>query len=176
MKPFILYLFSLVAAGFLMLSGGCQDDDLGVLPPATQEGKNTFGCLVNGEVWVPAGKPRDRKLDLSYDPGFRGGAFNVSAYKTTNDVDQFMVIGGNGINEIGIYNFVPNGQTGDPGAIFTDQDLCSYLGYEFIQDGWFKINRLDLEAQIISGTFEFTLAKPDCDTIRVTEGRFDMKI
>jgi hypothetical protein len=24
-----------------------------VLPPITQEGKNTFGCKVNGEVWVP---------------------------------------------------------------------------------------------------------------------------
>ena len=23
------------------------------LPPITQEGKNTFGCKVDGEVWVP---------------------------------------------------------------------------------------------------------------------------
>jgi hypothetical protein len=24
-----------------------------ILPAMTQEGKNTFGCMVNGEVWVP---------------------------------------------------------------------------------------------------------------------------
>jgi hypothetical protein len=27
------------------------------LPPITTEGKNTFGCLVNGEVWLPEVKP-----------------------------------------------------------------------------------------------------------------------
>jgi hypothetical protein len=27
--------------------------DYNVLPPITHEGKNTFGCKVNGEVWVP---------------------------------------------------------------------------------------------------------------------------
>jgi len=25
------------------------------LPPATQEGKNTFGFLLNGQVWTPQG-------------------------------------------------------------------------------------------------------------------------
>src|ERR1700733_2066445 len=24
-----------------------------ILPPMTQEGKNTFGCKINGEVWIP---------------------------------------------------------------------------------------------------------------------------
>ncbi len=27
------------------------------LPPATQSGKGTFGCKVNGEVWVPEPPP-----------------------------------------------------------------------------------------------------------------------
>jgi len=25
------------------------------LPPATQTGANTFGCLLNGEAWTPSG-------------------------------------------------------------------------------------------------------------------------
>lgn len=36
---------------------GCKDDpkpktELEKLPPATQEGKHTFGCLVDGKAWV----------------------------------------------------------------------------------------------------------------------------
>jgi len=31
--------------------------DYTVLPRITQEGKNTFGCKVNGEVWMPRVPP-----------------------------------------------------------------------------------------------------------------------
>ena len=45
---------------FILLTG-CEDCDdiinpkteLEKLPPATQTGKNTFGCLVNGRAWLP---------------------------------------------------------------------------------------------------------------------------
>jgi hypothetical protein len=33
-----------------------------------------------------------------------------------------------------------------------------------------------LNASIISGTFDFVLAKPGCDTVRVTQGRFDKRL
>ena len=36
--------------------------------------------------------------------------------------------------------------------------------------------RLDLSAGIIAGTFAFTLYKPGCDSVRVTQGRFDKKL
>ena len=42
--------------------------------------------------------------------------------------------------------------------------------------GTLTITRLDLQAGIISGTFAFTLAKPGCDTVRVTQGRFDKRL
>ena len=32
-----------------------NDNDIPGLPPATQVGANTFGCLVNGVPWVPQG-------------------------------------------------------------------------------------------------------------------------
>lgn len=43
-------------------------------------------------------------------------------------------------------------------------------------NGSLTVTRLDLTQGIIAGTFEFTLAKPGCDTIRVTSGRFDKKL
>jgi hypothetical protein len=42
--------------------------------------------------------------------------------------------------------------------------------------GQLVITRLDMSAGIIAGTFSFTLAQTGCDTIKVTQGRFDKKL
>lgn len=39
-----------------------------------------------------------------------------------------------------------------------------------------SITRFDLSMGIISGTFEFTLSKTGCETISITDGRFDAKL
>lgn len=43
---------------FTIYTTGCKKDlaKNATLPPATQEGKNTVGFTVNGEVWVPYAK------------------------------------------------------------------------------------------------------------------------
>jgi hypothetical protein len=56
MKPLkiILVLF----CSFLLLSASCKKEKsnpIDNLPPATQTGANTFGCLVNGEAFLPKG-------------------------------------------------------------------------------------------------------------------------
>jgi hypothetical protein len=33
------------------------------LPPITTEGKNTFGCKVNGKIWLPKGGGGSPELD-----------------------------------------------------------------------------------------------------------------
>src|SRR5471030_2994923 len=53
-RSIILPIFSLI-----ILSSSCKKhviqpaDQLSLLPAATQTGANTFGCLVNGQVFVP---------------------------------------------------------------------------------------------------------------------------
>jgi hypothetical protein len=42
--------------------------------------------------------------------------------------------------------------------------------------GVLTITRLDLTAGIVAGTFAFTLYKPGCDSVRVTNGRFDYRL
>ena len=37
------------------------------LPPATQEGKNTFGCLVDGKAWVPKWYFAPSGLQVNYN-------------------------------------------------------------------------------------------------------------
>ncbi|MCW3074373.1 MAG: hypothetical protein JWP69_1442 [Flaviaesturariibacter sp.] len=49
--------YVLIAVASLMLTSvSCKKDkDNDKLPPITQNGANTFGCLVNGKVWLPKG-------------------------------------------------------------------------------------------------------------------------
>ena len=42
--------------------------------------------------------------------------------------------------------------------------------------GYVDLTRLDNQQGIVSGTFAFTLAQPGCDTIKITNGRFDYKL
>ncbi len=45
-----------------------------------------------------------------------------------------------------------------------------------IHNGRVVISMYDLQAGIVSGAFEFTLAKPGCESIFITNGRFDKKL
>jgi hypothetical protein len=79
------------------------------------------------------------------------------------------------LNKPGLYTLdVPNQRE----ALFYDRQA----GCEFLQEenhyrrGTLTITRLDLAAHVISGTFEFTLYQPGCDTVKVTQGRFDKKL
>ena len=45
----------------LLMAAGCKkettlENELAKLPPATQTGANTFGCLLNGKAWVAQNK------------------------------------------------------------------------------------------------------------------------
>ncbi|GAA3938419.1 hypothetical protein GCM10022406_23220 [Hymenobacter algoricola] len=44
------------------------------LPAATQEGRHIFGCLVDGQVWIPNGNNGTSNFRLTYDPGTAGGS------------------------------------------------------------------------------------------------------
>ena len=56
------------------------NDPASQLPPATQTGANTFGCLVNGQPYTPKGNTGASNFGVTYDPSFRGGA-RVNALK-----------------------------------------------------------------------------------------------
>ncbi|TAE43334.1 MAG: hypothetical protein EAZ51_01875 [Sphingobacteriales bacterium] len=176
MKPLknILVLF----CSLLMLAASCKKEKsknpIDDLPPATQTGANTFGCLINGEIWKPKGGLLDRTLDLSYDPGYMGGTFNVLANRLISQgVKESITIGSYNIKSTGSYVI-----SEDKVIIYYSNSKCTYLGSEKdnVQTGTLTISRLDLQAKIISGTFNFKLEKTGCPTIIATEGRFDLPI
>lgn len=72
----------------------------------------------------------------------------------------------------------PNIYRGGIAGYFDYKKECRYYCSDnaTITSGFCEVSRFDLESGIISGTFEFTLTMPDCKTIEVTDGRFDMKL
>ena len=76
----------LLLAALLGLSQ-CQKNDAGPakpedqLPPATQTGQHTFGCLLNGQPWTPGGNVGPLNYRLIYDAGYAGGDLEIRAYR-----------------------------------------------------------------------------------------------
>jgi hypothetical protein len=154
-----------------------QPEDL--LPPATQAGANTFGCLVNGQPWTPqGGTGLTPNYSVVVDPGFQGGTISISAQRYTNAaLHQAIIVGGDSIKRTGKYSLADSGK----GVLFKDllsaapcQELVGNNNGDYHR-GTLVLTRYDLSARIVSGTFDFTLHKPGCDSIRVTHGRFDYK-
>ena len=95
-----------------------------------------------------------------------------------NKANDFQTIGffSDSIQHPGTYSLtIPKHQEG----IFTDltKSICQFLeGDSYYRQGTLTITRLDKQAGIISGTFAFTLWQPGCDSIYITQGRFDRKL
>ena len=51
--------------------------------------------------------------------------------------------------------------------------ICVYKEGDLIE-GVLTITSHDSERLIVSGLFEFETATTDCDTVRITNGRFDL--
>lgn len=156
----------------LVQFSGCFDHKVTALPPATTTGERTIGFLLNGELWVPQGKLLDQKIEFSYD-WLGGGHLWIGARRFGDGPKEYFDIVADSVTSTGTYSF-----TAPPSLV-----NCQYLktcGYDdtvtdFFQTGVLNITKLDLATGIVSGTFEITIAVPLCDTLRITEGRFDMK-
>lgn len=151
------------------------------LPPATQEGKNTCGFLVNGKVWLPKGRVGNGEPNLKwwYDPGYRNGTFNINGFRYDDKEGSMFTgfsIGVSNVKGIGTYKLNYDQAAK---AMFSDYNKnCIYYSEDTIanHNSYLNITTFDLQKGIIAGTFQYTLYKPGCDTIKVTNGRFDIKL
>ena len=145
------------------------------LPPGTQTGANTLGFLLNGEAWSPHGFNGTANLSIDVDFGFNDGVFGIAAYRTTSgehigfgikDSLAFIKIPITlNLNKTSLYQF----------GISTNYCSIDYYDSTVYRSGSLTITKLDKSDRIISGTFSAILYKKDCDTLKITDGRFDMK-
>jgi hypothetical protein len=144
--------------------------DLTQLPAETQEGKNTIGCLLNGQVWRNQG---GGWFYYDYGASYFKKNFTVYGIKKTEQNNQEISIQlYNSFKGLGIYDL-----KNDSTNIIVFDDINSSCRYndDTYTIGKLEITKFDTINYIISGRFNFTLIKPGCDTIRATDGRFDIK-
>ena len=166
----------LILVLLLPLAVGCKKNEIDALPPATQTGANTFGCLVNGKAWVPSGK--GLFSDKPLEGGYFGQDANLWIQATSKD--------GSGIDLWVEKPFIKGGyelkyETGIKPTIILPYNYGYYRqpGISYITTpqyvGRVVITRDDTTMNIISGTFEFTARNAKTgQTVSVTEGRFDL--
>jgi Family of unknown function (DUF6252) len=168
MKPRII--LSIVILPLLMLSmQQCNEDEplteLEKLPPATQSGKRTFGCLVDGKAWVI---DRVDYIQADYQLGtltiFAEVNNSIYSYFSFRIIDSYLDEKTYALTEF------PN-----QFARYDDfNGQCTY--YTTAEyNGSVTITHLDRTRGIISGTFAFETYSKGCSkVVRVTDGRFDI--
>ena len=146
------------------------------LPPLTHTGENTFGCKVNGEIWVAEVDPSWWTSDVSASYNSNSNRFAIQGRHEFDDetIEKVTIIDtleGEGVHAIEAYidSF--------EGYQHLGTSNCEYY-YDMNNPGLLEITYFDTVKQIISGKFEMDLINPDCaqDTImHITEGRFDVR-
>jgi hypothetical protein len=152
------------------------------LPPETQTGANTFGCLVNGEVFLPKGPSLSPILQCAYQylntDYSKGYFFQLSASHkyNTNDVSGIGIFTDSLPIVQGIYTLGDN-KKGNVYALYLRYKETANINLYTKTNlpGQLTITKFDELNQIVSGTFFFTVIDNSGDTIKVSDGRFDMQ-
>jgi hypothetical protein len=164
---------------FLFVGVACKKDKLcdePELPCQTHDGKNTFGCFIDGVPFIA-----DVRFTI-------GGATAVSGQ--FDESSKLLQIQGTredseeNLDKVSFQAYVISEASNYTMNVL----IAEYVGYrdysgqvcDYYHDlnkkGSVNITFLDTEKNIIAGTFEMTLINPDCaenQTMIITKGRFD---
>jgi hypothetical protein len=142
------------------------------------EGKNTFGCLVNGKAWIPEtdGGLFNERLSVRYE----GETFNIQANLRLNKDEIFQRLSVKAFfSDLGIYQIPP---PPFDGIVYYNlknkpNGTIECTSYKCIpEDTEIEILYINTSQRIISGKFSYKNLKNDCgDILNITEGRFDVR-
>jgi len=149
--------------------------ELEKLPPATQTGAQTFGCLIDGKAFVPP-KFGTNSPNAFYQ--FVNGAYTLSIYGSTD--------GGSNLKSINI-GCLDMPLIQEVNYLLKEELVNNYFGeYNIgggitfsgatttVNPGILIITNFDPANFIISGTFEFSVTDNSGNEIKITQGRFDL--
>jgi Family of unknown function (DUF6252) len=144
------------------------------LPPATQTGANTAGCLLNGEAFLPIGNSPIR-LVCQYTDGLN---FTVSIDEKNNNKNHTIsLISYNKPLVVGeVYKLKEYGANSIFGEYIIYNPNFNEIHYKTntVISGELKITNHNFDKATLSGTFWFDAVNSNGDKVQVREGRFDM--
>ena len=167
----------------MFVSAGCKKNkhktELEKLPPITQTGANTFGCLINGKVYIPKGYSGTGTPNPKISMEFFNGKliFGIVTKQIYNRNEECYLI----------VSFFDTALL--PGKYTFPENMNFSVAWPKVLDGCFTpvadstvkqwgtglISKLDYRARIVSGTFQLKFKTQNCDTVFITDGRFDFK-
>jgi hypothetical protein len=183
----VLRSIALPIFGLIIISSSCKkhvitpQDELAKLPPATQIGANTFGCLVNGVAFLPDGSNFSLGPIKQCNYVYTGGGYHftvAASNEADNNLIKNVIVGTDSLA-------IAEGQTltlktftaGNATALYTlDTNIGGVTQYvtNNTVSGQLTITKIDSVKDFVSGTFYFTAVNDKGEKVQVTDGRFDM--
>lgn len=176
---FLLY----IATGLASCKKTDLEMELDKLPIATEEGRGTFGCLINGKAFLPdngcyfflcKGPMKNWYVE-------RTGELHIDVEFSRPESYQHISITIKQCFAAGIFE-VSNSPSNNVSISYrANMDSKPECRDFYSSDttttrlGFVRITKIDKVNRITSGFFEFNLQKSGCDEIKVTNGRFDLK-
>jgi hypothetical protein len=174
--PFLFFSISIIS---FQCKKSNPNSDNG-LPPATQTGQNIFACKMNGLPWISRkGRPA-MGGDINGDTTL---AIGGSVLFNSGDQERLGIVI-NGIYRYSQTTYVLNDTLTaygvyekSPGKDCFSQVSIGYGGWvvKKVAGGFLNITKVDTLKKIIAGTFNFHVITDFCDTLKLTDGRFDIK-
>ncbi len=159
------FLFLLTTMLFTLFA--CEDkNDISNLPPATQIGANTFGCLINGELYKTSG----------FSP-FGNNLYTIPGcnFGINSDNNMVSILGRfeHGPRNLYMYDMrIAFPYQGRKTGVYKEN--LTYQGFELDKDYDSKITITRFDENILSGTFQMKLTGNGVTDV-ITHGRFDIK-
>lgn len=137
------------------------------LPDITTTGKNTFGCKVNGKIWLPETGWLNQGTRLEYS----NKHLIIHAYNYTKR--EYIDLDVAPITDT-IYCLFYDARLKTQWSRYVNENSSINYNSDTIMKGFLRVSRFDLLNGIVSGTFEFDTYNSKVDTAYITEGRFDL--
>jgi hypothetical protein len=144
------------------------------LPPITSIGANTFGCKVNGVVFMCEGNPgflSSEGVEFRYNSINK--ELNISA-ETRNPGGNFKIVIKLEDNFMGTFNANKFDSFGLTTSLGLANAIDTLEAKVYISKSTVSLNNASMPGDILSGTFDIKLAYLS-KIYHLTEGRFDIK-
>jgi len=151
----------------------CSKDPVTIpdqLPPITTTGPNTFGCKVDGNVWLPYGGFSLDAITVSGGIIGKSSDIQIVTCNRKNNAQTDIDLIFQNIFDTGTYKIFNHL---NEGMVYSDGND----GYEpFDTFGVVHISRCDTSNNIIAGTFSFMgyTDNTHVKKVNITDGRFDL--